>query len=117
MKKFAYAVLGLSIIGAIISGILLLNHYNPGTALVSLFCGSGPVNPCTELSGSGYAELLGVPVAAFGLMFYLGVLFIILIADYAEERYHDYALAVLIPVVTVSILVDIALGIVLINLK
>jgi protein-disulfide isomerase/uncharacterized membrane protein len=117
MKKFAYVVLGLSIIGAVISGILLLNHYNPGTALSSLFCGGGPINPCTELSRSGHAELLGMPVAAFGLMFYLAVLFIILIADYAEERYHDYALAVLMPVVAISLLADIALGIVLISLK
>ncbi len=117
MKKFAYAILGLSIIGALISGILLLDHYNPGTRLSALFCGGGPVNPCSELSKSEYAELFGVPLAAFGLMFYLAMLFIILIADYAEERYYDYARAVLMPLVAAAILVDIALGIILIKIQ
>jgi protein-disulfide isomerase/uncharacterized membrane protein len=117
MKKFAYAALGLSIFGAIISGILILEHYNPDNAISRLFCGSELINPCTALSQSKYAELFGIPVAAYGLLFYLSVLFIILIADYAAERYYAFSLAILLPLTLASILADIALGIFLIMMK
>jgi protein-disulfide isomerase/uncharacterized membrane protein len=117
MKKFAYIILGLSIVGAVISGLLIIQHYSPDNTVTSLFCGGGPVNPCMELSQTKYAELFGIPVAAYGLLFYLFVLFIILIADYAEGRYHAYSLAVLLALSIVSIIADAVLAVILIIVK
>ncbi|OHD67513.1 MAG: hypothetical protein A2W19_07465 [Spirochaetes bacterium RBG_16_49_21] len=117
MKKFVYGIFSLSAAGAIISGILIFQHYNPDSSISRLFCGDGLANPCRALAESDYSTLFGMPVASYGLVYYLLVLFIILIADYADGRYYAYSLASLLPLSAVAVAADIALGIVLIAVK
>ncbi len=114
MKKIIYPLLALAIAGAVISGLLLLQHYYPEAKMGILSCGEGIINPCLSLAQSGYATLFTIPVAAYGLLWYLLALFILLIADYAEGRYHDYALAIILPLSAAAVLADVALGIILI---
>ncbi len=114
MKKIVYPLLALSVIGAVLSGMLLIQHYYPNVNLGVISCGDGIVNPCLTLSQSAYSTLFTIPVAAYGLLWFLLALFILLIADYAEGRYHDYALALIMPLSIVSVIADVALGIILI---
>ncbi len=117
MKKYIYGILLLATAGAAVSGILLLQHYYPDSPIGSVFCGSGLVNSCASLNASKWSSFLGMPVAAHGLLFYLAVIFIVLIADYAGEQYYRYSAAVLLPLVLVSLAVDLGLLVLLIVLK
>ncbi|TFH40055.1 MAG: hypothetical protein E4G96_08185, partial [Chrysiogenales bacterium] len=114
MKKYVYLILALSAVGAAISAILLLQHYYPDSGPGSLFCGSGIVNPCLTLALSGNSTLFGMPLAAMGLLWHLTAVFIILIADYAGDRYYAHSLALLLPLAGAAVVADLALGAVLI---
>ncbi|OHD63553.1 MAG: hypothetical protein A2176_07150 [Spirochaetes bacterium RBG_13_51_14] len=114
MKKFAYLLLALSIVGALLSGMLLLQHYYPDAKIGFISCGDGIINPCLSLAQSGYATLFRIPLAAYGLLWYLLAIFIVLIADYAGGRYYDYALAALLPLSAAAVATDAVLGAILI---
>ncbi len=114
MKKFIYPLIALAIAGAVLSGLLLIQHYYPEIKYGVISCGEGINNPCQSLAQSGYATLFTIPVAAYGLLWYLLAMFILLIADYAEGRYHAYALALILPLSAVAVLADVILGIILI---
>jgi uncharacterized membrane protein len=115
MKKITYPLLALAIAGAVLSGLLLIQHYYPEAKLGFISCGEGIINPCLTLAQSGYATLFTIPVAAYGLLWYLLALFILLIADYAEGRYHAYALALILPLSAASVVADVVLGALLIK--
>ncbi len=115
MKKFIYPLLALAVAGTVLSGLLLIQHYYPDAKLGLISCGEGIINPCLSLAQSGYATLFTIPVAAYGLLWYLLALFILLIADYAEGRYHAYALAIILPLSAAAVVADIALGAILIK--
>jgi predicted DsbA family dithiol-disulfide isomerase/uncharacterized membrane protein len=114
MKKITYTLLALSIAGAFLSGLLLLQHYYPNARIGFISCSQGIFNPCLSLAQSGYATLFTIPVAAYGLLWYLMALFILLIADYAGGRYQAYSLAVLLPLGAAAVAADVVLGIILI---
>lgn len=115
MKKIVYPLLALAIIGAALSTLLLVQHYYPESRLGFISCGNGIINPCLSLAKSGYATFFTIPIAAYGLLWYLLALFILLIADYAEGRYHDYALATILPLTAAAVAADIVLGVILIT--
>lgn len=115
MKKYVYAILILSIAGAALSGMLLLQHYYPDSGPGSLLCGGGLVNSCLTLSQSPYSTLFGVPMAAFGLFWHLTAVFVLLIADYARGRYYAYSLAALLPLACAAVTADILLGALLVK--
>lgn len=117
MKKYVYMILALSIAGAVLSGILLLQHYYPDVKMGILSCGGGIVNPCLTLSQSGFSTLFRMPIAAYGLLWYLLAMFMVLIADYAGGRYYAWCLAILLPLAAVSVAADIALAVILIVTK
>ncbi|MBN2158656.1 MAG: thioredoxin domain-containing protein [Spirochaetes bacterium] len=110
MKKYIYLILALSIAGALLSGILLLQHYYPQSKIGFITCGEGIINPCLSLARSNYSTVFGIPVAAYGLLWNLLVIFILLIADYAGGRYPACALAVIFPLSAIAFAADIALG-------
>jgi uncharacterized membrane protein len=57
----------LALVGALISFYLVLYHYG----LTSLAC---PISGCDKVQASAYSSLLGVPLAAFGVAGFLGIL-------------------------------------------
>ncbi|MCU0847268.1 MAG: thioredoxin domain-containing protein [Spirochaetes bacterium] len=114
MKKYIYALIALSIAGAAVSGILFFQHYYPDSQLPVISCGDALENPCLALGQSRYSVIFGLPLAAYGLLFYLFTLFTVLIADYAEGELYGYAVAILLPLSALSLAADLALGIILI---
>ena len=66
-RSVRIASAALALLGAAISGYLLVVRETGG----SLICSTGG---CETVQSSSYAELLGVPVAALGLVGFLGLL-------------------------------------------
>ena len=104
----------LSFIGVIISSLLMIQHYYPSSDIAAATCGDGISNPCHALSISGYGTFLGMPVAAYGLLFYLFIIFIVLIADYAGDHYVTLAAGSAAILCTAGVITDIVLAIILI---
>jgi uncharacterized membrane protein len=64
------AVLGVSLSAlSLYEHILLVNHLSEGPS----FCNISAAVNCDAVNGSEYAVLLGVPLASYGLLFYLAV--------------------------------------------
>ncbi len=110
MKKFTYISMILAIAGAIFSGALLLQHYYPEANLGLLSCGTGLENPCIIVSQSDASKLFGIPLAAFGLLFYLFFLFVVLIADYAQKEYNELGVYMLLPLTGAAVIIDLLLA-------
>ncbi len=70
--RLAVALLAVAA-GAVLSGLLLLEHHGEGRAVaaVAQVCGEGDQSGCALVSQSRYAAVGGVPLAAIGLFFYL----------------------------------------------
>jgi protein-disulfide isomerase/uncharacterized membrane protein len=117
MKKYVYLILALSITGAVLSGLLLLQHYYPDARIGIISCGDGLINPCLTLSQSPWSALFRIPIAAYGLFWFLLAMFIVLIADYAGGRYHAWCLAVILPLAAFSVAADAVLAVILIATK
>ena len=116
MKKYALVIIALSLAGAALSGILVADHYHPGIQERVIACGDAIDNPCRALGLSGYAEILGVPIALLGLFYYLFMLFTLLAADYAGGRYYGDAVCVLLPLALLALAADAVLAVILVRL-
>lgn len=109
-------MLFLSFAGAIISGILLYQHYYPELELGFLSCGRGFSNPCIAVGQSNYASIFGVPLASFGIFYFTLITFLMLIADYAEDYYYHIFMGLIFPIVIAGTAADIVLGILMIRI-
>lgn len=110
MKKYINAILLLSSAGIVLSAILLYQHYNPDMDLGIISCGKGFINPCIAVGQSRYAMFYGVPVAALGLVFYIFITFMLLLADYTKEMYYTAINGILFPLVAAGVAADAVLG-------
>jgi protein-disulfide isomerase/uncharacterized membrane protein len=66
-KSLIVTAMGLSVVGAILAGTLLWEHYSGATLLG---CSSTGIINCTSVNSSVFSELHGIPIAAFGLAAY-----------------------------------------------
>jgi len=102
--------------GAILSGILLYQHYYPELELGFLSCGRGFSNPCIAVGQSPYASIFGIPLAAFGIFYFTLITFLMLIADYAEDYYYHIFMGLIFPIVIAGTIADVFLGILMIKI-
>jgi protein-disulfide isomerase/uncharacterized membrane protein len=109
MKKLINFIFILSAAGAVLSGILLVQHYNPESNFGLLSCGDGIVNPCLAVSQSAFGTIFGIPLAAYGLFFYLFILFLGLIADFSSDKYLNIATVIILPITALAFAFDIIL--------
>ena len=117
MKKYFYSILVFSILGAILSGVLFAQHYLPNANFGILSCTDGAISSCASVSQSKYSVFFGIPVAAFGLLFYLFFIFFTLVCDYAGGIYiRIYAILGLLAGV-LGLIADLILGSILIYIK
>lgn len=117
MKKYVLAAVFLALFGALLSGILLYQHYAPDTDFGIISCGTGLVNPCVKLNQSGFSVMLGIPVAAYGLILYLIIIVTGLVVLASGDNYLRHCFAVLLPISVASIIGDVILGSILIYLR
>ncbi len=114
MKKYIYLLIILAAAGSFLSAVLLIQHYQPAADFGILSC--GVTGSCTNVSHSPYSVFLGIPVAAFGLLYYLVILIGVLVADYAHDFYLRAYTAAGTALTVLSVAVDIALALLLVYL-
>lgn len=116
MKKIINLLLLLSGVGSVIAVVLTAAHFSPEFGGSLPLCGEG-AGSCAEVSELPYALFLGIPLAAYGLLFYLVILFTLLVADTAGGRYVRESAALLLPIAALALVVDAGLGVTLIVLR
>ena len=116
MKKYIMPMLILSVLGTVISCVLLYQHYFPDFELGFISCKSGLSNPCIAVGQSGYSSIFGIPVAAFGIIYFMLLTFLILVADYAKGKYYKIFCGIALHLVTAGLIVDVILGILMIKI-
>lgn len=114
MKKYVYLILALASAGSALSAILLFIHYQPQSTLSMAACSPSLPGSCDNIADLPLSSIFGIPVAASGLVFYLAICFIILVADYADGIYYRFAAAVLLCAGVFAIVFDFVLASVLI---
>jgi uncharacterized membrane protein len=62
--------LALSVVGLAVSAYLTYEHYSASTTLA---CPDTGAISCAKVTSSTYADVLGVPVALLGLLFFVGM--------------------------------------------
>lgn len=86
-RRAALAFL-LLLLGAALSGLLLLQHYGegPAVAAVEAVCGAGSQSGCETVARSAYSVVGGVPLAAVGLFFYVSLAALLVLALLADPE-------------------------------
>jgi protein-disulfide isomerase/uncharacterized membrane protein len=110
MRKHQLSLIALSCMGAALSFLLLMGHYIPDLHGRVIACGEGIADPCFAVNHSDFAVFLGIPVAAYGLSFYLFIIFTLLVADYASGPYPLYAALILVPLNAAGLAADAVLA-------
>ena len=111
LRRSILIVLFLALFGAGCSLLLLLEHYNQAhdNVLVSMMCGSSSTGGCTAVDESPYASFFGVPLSAYGLIFYLALALLAGLSFAAETKAQEEAASVLWILSAFAVLVDVAL--------
>jgi len=108
-NRLLIAVL-LCLLGAITSGLLLLQHNGEGeaAAAVSQLCGEGQQSGCETVAQSPYSVAFGLPLAAIGLFFYLSLIVLLVLGLLAPEV-RDWAGAFTLALTILALVVDVGL--------
>src|SRR5260221_14500722 len=97
--KRLVAALVICVVGAAVSGLLLMQHHGEAGAVsaVNQACGDGQTSGCEEVARSSWSRIAGMPLAAIGLFFYLSLALFLLLAALgpAESRAPLAALAMI----------------------
>lgn len=103
-------VVVLALGGAAVSGLLLLQHHGEATAVsaVNQVCGEGD-SGCATVARSAYSELHGIPLAAIGLLFYLSVGPLLLLATLSGAETQDAAAWLAFAVFAAAVVIDVML--------
>ncbi len=91
MKTFSTRLALLALIGTLISAYLLYHHVEIHSGFVRepSFCSISPDYDCDKLAKSPYSSLFGVPIASYGLVFYFGLLLIVLLSRKAGDSGYE----------------------------
>jgi len=77
------ASLVLAVLGVAVSAYLTVEHYSSSTTLA---CPDTGVVDCVKVTTSSYAELLGIPVALLGLLYFVATAVLCLPAAWSSTR-------------------------------
>lgn len=116
MNRYLNLIQIISAAGIVLSSILLYQHYHPDMDMGIIACGKGFVNPCISVGQSDYSVIFGVPVAAMGLLFYLFITFMLLVADYAGDKYFAAICGLILPVTVAGVAADIILAVIMLKI-
>jgi len=105
------AALCLCLAGAAVSGLLLMQHHGEGRAVsaVNQACGDGQTSGCEDVARSSWSRVAGVPVAAYGLAFYLSLALALALALVAPGETRDALAGLVVAALALGLLVDLLL--------
>jgi protein-disulfide isomerase/uncharacterized membrane protein len=105
------AALCLCLAGAAVSGVLLLQHHGEPRAVsaVNQACGDGQTSGCEDVARSAWSSFAGLPVAAYGLAFYLSLALLLCLALAVPAERSVPLAALALGALALSLLVDLAL--------
>ncbi len=104
-------VLILALIGAFLSGLLLLQHYNQAheNALVKMMCGGDNTGGCEAVDKSDYSSLFGIPLSVYGGFFYLSIALFMGLALAGDSKSKEHVASLVFAIASIGFLVDLAL--------
>ena len=110
-KKILLIIVLLTLIGAFLSTLLLLQHYSQteASALVNMLCGGESTTGCDKVNHSSYASVSGLPLAAVGIIFYLTIGFIAAFSLAGDENTLPGAGKLLLFLTGIALVADLTL--------
>jgi uncharacterized membrane protein len=101
----------LCLAGAMVSGVLLGQHYGEGwaTSTVKSTCGDAQINSCEQVAQSEWSSFAGIPLAAYGLLFYFSLFLLYIIALFASPGLRDALAGIATILLAFSLLIDLSL--------
>jgi protein-disulfide isomerase/uncharacterized membrane protein len=110
LKTRVTAALVLSLGGAVLAGVLLLEyHGEPAVSAVEAICGDAASNGCQAVARSAYAHVASVPLAALGLLFYVSLASLLLLALLADAETVPAGARVAAAAFAAALAIDVAL--------
>jgi protein-disulfide isomerase/uncharacterized membrane protein len=109
--KRIVAALCLCLAGAVVSGLLLLQHHGERGAVsaVNEVCGNGQANGCADVARSSWSSFGGVPVAAYGVFFYLALSIALALALLGAAEQRETLAGLVVVGLVLGLLVDLGL--------
>ena len=101
----------IGLVGAALSGVLLMQHHGEPSAVSSVNqgCGDGQTSGCEEVARSPYSRVAGVPLAAVGLLFYLSLAVLAALAALGPPETTPPLAALVAIAFAVALVVDLGL--------
>jgi protein-disulfide isomerase/uncharacterized membrane protein len=101
----------LCLAGAAVSGILLGQHHGEPWAVSAVKdnCGDGQTNGCEDVARSSWSSFLGVPVAAYGFVFYASLFILLILALFASSDLRNSLSGIAVAILLLGLLVDLFL--------
>jgi len=101
----------LCLAGAAVSGVLLGQHHGEPAVVSSVneACGDGQTSGCEDVARSSWSSFAGLPVAAYGLVFYLSLALLLALALFAPADLRDPMAGVVAVLLALGLLVDLVL--------
>ena len=101
----------LCLAGAAVSGVLLGQHHGEPFLVSSVneACGDGETSGCEDVARSSWSSFAGLPVAAYGLVFYLSLALLLALALFAPADLRDPMAGVVAVLLALGLLVDLVL--------
>lgn len=111
VRRAVFILFLASLFGALLSVLLLLQHYNQAhdNALLSMICGGNAASGCEAVDESPFSSLLGVPLSAYGIFFYLAVALSAGLSFAADAKAQEQMCSVLFGAAIVALAADVAL--------
>jgi uncharacterized membrane protein len=101
----------LCLAGAVVSGVLLGQHYGESwaTSTVKSACGDAQTSGCEQVAQSEWSSFLGIPLAAYGLVFYFSLLILFILALFASSGLRDSLAGIATILLVFGLLIDLSL--------
>lgn len=101
----------LFLIGAALAALLLLQHHGEtgAVAAVDAVCGDGQTSGCEVVAQSAYSKVAGLPLAALGLFFYLGLASLLVLGGSAGDEAANRASRIALFLTLAALAADVAL--------
>ena len=101
----------IGLVGAALSGVLLMQHHGEPMAVsaVNQGCGDGQTSGCEEVARSPYSRVAGVPLAALGVLFYLSLAVLAALAALGPPETTPPLAALVAIAFAVALVVDLGL--------